>query len=31
MQVDFFLDPLRSDSRFAALERKLNFPPPSAA
>jgi serine/threonine-protein kinase len=31
MQVDFFLDPLRSDSRFAALERKLNFPPPGAA
>ena len=31
MRVDFLLDPIRSDPRFVALEKRLNFPPASAA
>jgi serine/threonine-protein kinase len=31
LRVDFLLDPLRSDPRFVALEKKLNFPAVSAA
>ncbi len=31
LKVDPFLDPLRSDPRFAALEKKLDFPAVSAA
>jgi serine/threonine-protein kinase len=31
LRVDFFLDPLRSDPRFVALEKRLDFPPASAA
>ncbi len=31
IRVDALVDPLRSDPRFAAMEKKLNFPPPSAA
>jgi hypothetical protein len=31
MRVDFLLDPLRSDPRFAAMEKRLNFPSANAA
>lgn len=31
LRVDFLLDPIRSDPRFAAMLQRLNFPPASAA